>query len=192
MKESYRKGVANHPDPKSCVGHREVAGEALTGAQAGRVLSCEIPDVRGADVVPVDGRPHRGIATDASEPRAPRSPETPGMPENSMRENRETPLASGSGTPDRPEKAISCKTGMRASVESDGQVVPAKCPNNGGPPAEGMEGSCPTKGNAEETHTYRTQSRVRVSQGLGGVREGARREPRGRFDASTQGKSRMR
>jgi len=42
MKESYRKGVANHPDPKSCVWHREVTGEALTGAQAGRTLSCEI------------------------------------------------------------------------------------------------------------------------------------------------------
>ena len=42
MKESYRKGIANHPDPESCVGHRKVSGEALTGAQAGRPLSCEI------------------------------------------------------------------------------------------------------------------------------------------------------
>lgn len=42
MKESYRKGVANHPDPESCVGYREMSGEALTGAQAGRTLSCEI------------------------------------------------------------------------------------------------------------------------------------------------------
>jgi len=116
MKEPYRKGVANHPDPESCVGHREVAGEALAGAQAGRVLSCEIPDIRGADVVPRDGRPHCGIAIDASDPRAPRSPETPGMLESSMRENRETPLASGSDSPDRPEKATSCKTGMHASV----------------------------------------------------------------------------
>ena len=51
MRESYRKGVANHPDPESCVCHREVAGEALTGAQAGRVLSCEINLVREADAV---------------------------------------------------------------------------------------------------------------------------------------------
>lgn len=51
MKESYRKGIANHPDPESCIGCRKVAGEALTGAQAGRVLSCEINFVRGADVV---------------------------------------------------------------------------------------------------------------------------------------------
>src|SRR5436190_2703587 len=43
MKESYRKGIANHPDPESCIGHRERAGEELTGAQAGRKSSCEIP-----------------------------------------------------------------------------------------------------------------------------------------------------
>ena len=42
MKESYRKGVAIHPDPESCVASREAAIEALTGAPAGRVLSCEI------------------------------------------------------------------------------------------------------------------------------------------------------
>ncbi len=42
MKESHRKGVANHPDPESCVASREAAIEALTGAHAGWVLSCEI------------------------------------------------------------------------------------------------------------------------------------------------------
>ncbi len=51
MKESYGKGIANHPDPESCEGRREAAREALTGAQAGRVLSCEINLVRGADAV---------------------------------------------------------------------------------------------------------------------------------------------
>jgi hypothetical protein len=42
MKESYRKGLANHPDPESCTDGREAVGEALTGAHAGWVLSCEI------------------------------------------------------------------------------------------------------------------------------------------------------
>ena len=42
MKESHRKGLANYPDPESCVARREATIEALTGAQAGRVLSCEI------------------------------------------------------------------------------------------------------------------------------------------------------
>jgi hypothetical protein len=51
MKESDGKGEANHPDPESCVGHRKGLTEALTGAQAGRALSCEINLVRGADDV---------------------------------------------------------------------------------------------------------------------------------------------
>ena len=46
MKESHRKGLANHPDPESCGGSRKAAGEALTGAQAGRVWSCEINATR--------------------------------------------------------------------------------------------------------------------------------------------------
>ena len=54
------------------------------------------------------------------------------MLENFMRENRETPLASGSSTPDRLEKATSYKTSAYASGESDGQVVPTKGPNKRG------------------------------------------------------------
>ncbi len=42
MQEPYRKGVATHPDPESCMASREAAIEALTGAHAGRVSSCEI------------------------------------------------------------------------------------------------------------------------------------------------------
>ena len=42
MQESHREGVAIHPDPESCVVARKGPIEALTGAQAGRVLSCEI------------------------------------------------------------------------------------------------------------------------------------------------------
>src|ERR1017187_4942895 len=35
MEEPYIEGVAIHGDPESCVGVREDAGEALTGARAG-------------------------------------------------------------------------------------------------------------------------------------------------------------
>jgi len=42
MKESYRKGLASHPGPESCVASRKAAIEALTGVHAGRVMSCEI------------------------------------------------------------------------------------------------------------------------------------------------------
>jgi len=42
MQASYVEGVATHNDPESCVVVREGAGEALTGARTGRVLSREI------------------------------------------------------------------------------------------------------------------------------------------------------
>jgi len=114
----------------------------------------------------------------------PAQSETPGTSGNSMRENREAPLASGSSTPDRLEKATSYTTSMHVSGESDERVVPAKRPNNGEQtPAEGVEGSCSTKGNTEEAHTCRTQGREHVSQGFGGVREAARRDKKQRFTA---------
>jgi hypothetical protein len=52
MQESYRNGAASHSDPESCVGNRRKAAiEALTGAHAGRVLSCDIRHHQGADGV---------------------------------------------------------------------------------------------------------------------------------------------
>jgi RNA-directed DNA polymerase len=114
----------------------------------------------------------------------PAQSETPGTLGNSMRENRETPLVSDSSTPDRLEKATSYTASMHASGESDEQVVPAKRSNNEEPSsAESVEGSCSTKGNTEEAHTLRTQGRERVSQGLKGVREAARRDRKQKFTA---------
>lgn len=117
-------------------------------------------------------------------PMNPAQSETPGMSGNSMRENRETPLASGSSISDRLEKATSYKTSMNAGGESDEQVVPAKGSNKEErSSAESVEGSCSTKGNTEEAHTCRTQGRERVSQGLRGVREAARRDKKQKFTA---------
>ena len=42
MQEPHRKGLANHPVPESCVVSREAGCEALTGAHAGWISSCEI------------------------------------------------------------------------------------------------------------------------------------------------------
>jgi len=41
MKEPYGKGLAIHTNPESCAGGGNTAGEALTGAHAGRVFSSE-------------------------------------------------------------------------------------------------------------------------------------------------------
>lgn len=114
----------------------------------------------------------------------PAQSETPGMSGNFMRENRETPLASGGNTPDRLEKATSYKTSMYASGESDEQVVPAKRSNKEEQSsAESVEGSCSTKGNTNEANTLRTLSREGVPQGLAGVREAARRDRKQKFTA---------
>ena len=128
MKESYRKGLAIHPDPESCVGGRKAAGEALTGAHAGRVSSCEINSLQGADAVMRSGRPHGRAATAASRPPDPAQSETLCMRGNSSRGNREIPrvpavrcVAGGSAG-----KAMSRKPGMHAGGKSDGRVVPEK------------------------------------------------------------------
>ena len=114
----------------------------------------------------------------------PAQSETPSTLGNSMRENRETPLVTGSSTPDRLEKAISHTSSMHALGESDERVVPAKRSNKvEQSAAESVEGSCSTKGNTDEAHRCRTQGREHVSQGLGGVREAARRDKRQKFTA---------
>jgi hypothetical protein len=77
----------------------------------------------------------------------------------------------------RLEKAMSRKSSMHAGGESDGCVVPSKCPNNGGqPPAEGMEGRQPAKENIVQATAPRTQSRISELSDLLGVRKAARKE----------------
>ena len=54
MKVSNREGIANQTGPESCVAHREVRDEALTGEPGGQPLSREIGTlVLGADAVTV-------------------------------------------------------------------------------------------------------------------------------------------
>jgi hypothetical protein len=62
---------------------------------------------------------------------------------------------------------------MNAGRESDGRVVPAKCPNNGGSfsRAEGMEGRRPTKENTGQTAASQIQSWRSALAGLRCVRE---------------------
>jgi RNA-directed DNA polymerase len=74
---------------------------------------------------------------------------------------------------------------MNAGRESDGRVLPAKCPNKGGSlsPAEGMEGRRPIKENAGQTAASQMQSWGNALAGLHRVREAARRDKRLRFTA---------
>src|SRR6266446_5484024 len=61
------KGIASHAGPESCVAHREVRDEALTGEPAGQPLSREIFKlVQGADAVSVvEGNTDRRVKASA-------------------------------------------------------------------------------------------------------------------------------
>jgi hypothetical protein len=80
---------------------------------------------------------------------------------------------------------MSHNLGMNAGRESDGRVVPAKCPNKGGSlsPAEGMEGRRPTKENTGQPAASQMQSWGNALAGLHRVREAAKRDKRLRFTA---------
>jgi hypothetical protein len=58
MKKLYVEGLAIHGDPESCAGRRKEAGEALTGAHAGRAIEPRKQQVSGADGVVRPGRQH--------------------------------------------------------------------------------------------------------------------------------------
>ena len=60
MKVSCDQGVASQVGPESCIGGREIDGEALTGEGAGWALSLENSRNRSADVVTLNGRQQRG------------------------------------------------------------------------------------------------------------------------------------
>ena len=76
------------------------------------------------------------------------------------------------------------KSDMNVGGESDGRVIPSKCPNNGGsPPAEGTEGRRPIKENTGQATAPRTQSRISEWSDLLGVRKAARKDKRARFTA---------
>ena len=84
----------------------------------------------------------------------------------------------------RLEKAMSRKSNMHVGGESDGCVVPSKCPNKSGKPlAEGMEGRQSTKENIGQATAPRTQSRIGELSDLHGVRKAARKDKRTRFTA---------
>ena len=97
MKESYVEGLASYGGPESCAVIREGEGEALTGVRAGRVSSREIHapwrelrEVRGAEVLETDRRPHRcsRFGEAVSDPARSETPRTRG---NISHGNREIP-----------------------------------------------------------------------------------------------------
>ena len=129
MEESHGKGPASHPDPESCVGIREDAGEALTGAHAGQPLSCEI--TRSGVPTPLCEAEGHTTGGNKGEPSVdPAQSKTLCMRGNSSRGNREIPPTPGEdGASGRPEKVVDRTSGTYEGGKSDGCIVPEKSPN---------------------------------------------------------------
>ncbi len=158
MQEPYRKGVAHHPDPESCAGGRKGAGEALTGAHAGRAT-----ELRNHSLgVPTSSRNGEGH-TNHSDMRE-LLERHPGVEEPrhvwKLRARKpgdptDTPIHGDEG---RSAKVTNRTADMYIRGESDGPIVPKKRANNVGTPmAEPVEERGPTKGNVELPDVCRTQ-----------------------------------
>ncbi len=187
MKESYREGIANHPDPESCGESRSVdrgtGGQGIELRNQQSMAPTLFREAEGHTAMHATGECEAGRAQS----------QTPGTPGNSMRENRETPVVPAASGAGRLAKATSRTASVNAAGESDGDIVATKDPNQGGKPlAEGPERRSPAKGNAGEPSTRRTQGRASVSPGLARVREVARKERPRASTPTTQGKSRVR
>jgi RNA-directed DNA polymerase len=106
------------------------------------------------------------------------------MLRNNMHENREISCTSWSADQDRSAKAINRKTDANVQEKSDCAVIPVNQPNNERQPsAEAGEGRAQTKENIGQSRMSPTQSGKRMSKGLPGVRQAARKRKRERFAA---------
>jgi RNA-directed DNA polymerase len=185
MKESYTQGLASHGNPESCANVRKDAGEALTGAHTGGVLSRENRCDQGADAVVLCGRQHVG-ARDGEHTHDPARSQTSSTCGNSMRENREIPYPPPEdGTGGRAGKVEDRKPAMHGHGKSDSSIVPTKLPNKAvKAAAEAMEGRGLTKENTDQQNTTRTQRRtLSVHSALDRVRQRAIYDKKERFSA---------
>lgn len=184
MKESHRKDPASHPGPESCIGRCEATGEALTGENAGPVLSCENKSFRMPTLLSeAEGNI---VYDDKGESYAnPAQSEARCIHGHSLCGNREIQaMPVCDGDTGRVGKATNQEPTMNVVWKSDERIVPKKQSNKDEPfraSAEAVEGRRSTEGNTLGTTVLRTQSRASASSGLTRVREAARRDRRARF-----------
>ncbi len=84
---SQQRGVANYVVPESCVAHREVGREALTGVRAGQPLSRVRNSIRVP--MPSDSQKATRMGALSQAPMRPGVVEDPGMHARSLYGNRE-------------------------------------------------------------------------------------------------------
>ncbi len=184
MKEPYIEGPATHDGPESCAGTREGVGEALTGEDAGRVLSRESRQSRTPTLLseaegttPPGAMASLGVVLRGRRPLA--CADAP-----CARTGRSSARPPEDGKAGRTGKADGRTPVMDGQGKSDRPVVPTNPPNKASSTAaEVVEGRGLAKGNAGEQNTSRTQSRTHVPNALTRVRQAARRDRKARFSA---------
>jgi RNA-directed DNA polymerase len=184
MQESYRKGLASHPDPRSCGGHREVTAEAWIGASAGWAIERRKAAIGVPTRLDFSGRPY-GRGRSRESVADPASSKTPGTSRHFLHENRET--SERSARPPRPDREVKARrhtASVPVSEASDQVIVPRNPSNKGGQPSAARgEGSAWTKETARLSHRHPTPRGARVSQGLARVRKAARERRQAPFTA---------
>jgi hypothetical protein len=184
MQESCRKGLASHPDPRSCGRRREATTAAWRGASTGWAIERRKAAIGVPTRLDFSGRPHGGGRYRESS-AGPASSKTPGTSRNFLHENRETSeMSERPQRADREAKARRHTASVYVSEASDHVRVPRNPSNKDGhPSAERGEGSAWTKENARPSHMHPTQRGARVSQGLARVRTAARERRQEPFTA---------
>ena len=183
MKVQYGKDVANHSGPESCGDAREGVAEALAGETGGSAIEPRNPKFgTPTPLSDAEGNMNQGDRRESWD--SPARSETLHTPGSFLHRSWEISAVPGETTPGGSGKA-KCHTPDPPAVEkSDALILPGKPSNKGLQTMEMVEGRSAAKGNAEQDPTPRTQSRnSRVSTGLEGVRQAARRNRRLRFTA---------
>lgn len=183
MKVRYWKEMANQPDPESCILHREVQGEALTGETDGSAIEPRNQESRMPMLLrEAEGNMEHGVIRQScSDPARSQTLCTSGSPSHRNWEISAMPGAPALGGVG---KAKSRNPAVYVAEKSDTSVVPGKPSNKGPSPAEMVEERDEAKGNTDTPPASRTQSRIScASMGLEGVREAARRNKGMQFTA---------
>jgi RNA-directed DNA polymerase len=167
MKESYRKDVANHPDPESCGAGRKARHEALTGADAGVVSNREIPS-SGTPTLLSEAEGNMAACDKAStttDRRGRRPTARIETPDPGTGRSHSPPMDSD-GLLGRPAKAKGQAAGMHGHGKSDESIVSKKPANKISKhhlefaEAELAEIRGPVKRNTDQPGIPRTQSRI--------------------------------
>ena len=173
--------MVNHSGPESCVTHREVWGEALTG-ETGRPAIEPRNQQIGMPTEWTLPEGNTGHGVNHKSCSGPTRSETLCMSGSDLHRSWEVSAVPGAVRPGGTGKVKDRNPVIDIAEKSDTPIVSKKPPNKG-EPAEAVERRGVAKGNAGETPAGRTPSREPASTGLEGIRQAAKKDRRMRFTA---------